>query len=60
MLTSDYIRSPASDLVAGFAYMALSGKPLSPGREKLAIANVAISFLPSTFDWHWNKMEKIC
>ena len=50
MLTRDYIRSPASDLVAGFEYIALSGKPLSPGREKLAIANDAISFLPSTFD----------
>ena len=49
-LTSDNISSPASDLEDGFWYMAFSGKPLSPGREKLAIANVAISFLPSTFD----------
>lgn len=50
MLTSDYNSLPASDLEDGFWYRAFSGKPLSPGREKLATANDAISFLPSTFD----------
>lgn len=41
---------PASALLAGFWYIAFNGKPLSPGRVKLAIANECISFFPSTLD----------
>lgn len=41
---------PASALLAGFWYIAFNGKPLSPGRVKLTIANECISFFPSTLD----------
>ena len=49
---------PSSALLAGLAYMAFKGKPLSPGIGKLEIPNVYISFSPLLREEHWQKRKQ--
>lgn len=45
-------RSPSSCLLEGLTYMALSGKPGSPGMGKLVMPSVYISFSPWFLELH--------
>lgn len=45
--------SPSSCLFAGLTYMALRGKPGSPGMGKLVMPSVYISFSPWDLEVHW-------